>query len=80
MVWRFPQNQKKKITTIWFSKDLTPVLTPDLIFLTTALDFPNGTVGKLPAMQEMQVWSLGEEDPMEEEIATHSSILAFLEV
>ena len=26
-------------------------------------------------MQEMQVWSLGQEDPMENEIATHSSIL-----
>ena len=32
-----------------------------------------------PAMlktQEMQVWSLGQEDPMEEEMATYSSILA----
>ena len=26
--------------------------------------------------QEMQVWSLGLEDPLEEEMATHSSILA----
>ena len=26
-------------------------------------------------MQEMQVWSLGREDPLEEEMATHSSIL-----
>ena len=33
-----------------------------------------------PAMQEtqeMRVWSLGLEDPLEEEIATHSSILAW---
>ena len=33
-----------------------------------------------PAMQklqEMQVRSLGREDPLEEEIATHSSILAW---
>ena len=28
-------------------------------------------------MQEMQVWSLGWEDPWEEEMATHSSILAW---
>ena len=28
-------------------------------------------------MQEMQVWSLGQEDPLEEEMATHSSILAW---
>ena len=30
-----------------------------------------------PAMQETQVWFLGGEDPLEEEIATHSSILAW---
>ena len=32
-----------------------------------------------PATQEMQetgVWSLGQEDPLEEDMATHSSILA----
>ena len=32
---------------------------------------------RLPAMQEIQVQSMGWEDPMEEEIATHSSILAW---
>ena len=30
-----------------------------------------------PAMQETQVQSLGLEDPLEEEVATHSSILAW---
>ena len=33
-------------------------------------------VKNLPAMQESQVLSLGREDPLEKEIATHSSILA----
>ena len=28
-------------------------------------------------MQEMQVWSLGQEDPLEEKMAIHSSILAW---
>ena len=28
-------------------------------------------------MQEVQVWSLGQEDPLEEETATHSSIFAW---
>ena len=28
-------------------------------------------------MQETQVWSLGWEDPLEEEMATHSSILSW---
>ena len=31
----------------------------------------------LPAMQEMQFRSLGEEDPLENEMATHSNILAW---
>ena len=33
-------------------------------------------VKNLPAMQETQVPSLGQEDPLEEEMATHSSTLA----
>ena len=33
-------------------------------------------VENLPAMQETRVRSLGQEDPLEEEMATHSSILA----
>ena len=35
------------------------------------------TVKNLPAVQEMQVRSLGQEDPLEKEIATHSSVLAW---
>ena len=34
-------------------------------------------VKNLPAMQETQVQSLGWEDPLEEGLATHSSILAW---
>ena len=34
-------------------------------------------VKKPPAIQEMWVLSLGEEDPLEEEMATHSSLLAW---
>ena len=32
-------------------------------------------VKNLPAMQETQVGSLGQEDPLEKRVATHSSIL-----
>ena len=35
------------------------------------------TVKRLPAMRETQVQSLGWEDPLEKEMATHSSILAW---
>ena len=31
----------------------------------------------LPAMQEIRVRSLGQEDPLEKQMATHSSILAW---
>ena len=37
------------------------------------------TVKNLPAMQETQVQSLGQEDPLEKETATHSNILAWTE-
>ena len=35
------------------------------------------TVKNLPAMQETWVQSLGQEDPLEKEMATHSSIHAW---
>ena len=34
-------------------------------------------VKNLPVRQETQVQSLGQEDPLEEEMATHSSILVW---
>ena len=34
-------------------------------------------IKRLPAMRETQVWSLGWEDPLEKEMATHFSILAW---
>ena len=43
------------------------------------MGFPSGSVVKnLPAVQEAQVLSLGQEDPLEKEIAAQSSILFFL--
>ena len=35
------------------------------------------TVKNLPAMQETKVQSLGQEDPLKEEMATHCSLLAW---
>ena len=34
-------------------------------------------VKNVPTMQETWVWSLGQEDPLEKEMATHSNILAW---
>ena len=40
-----------------------------------SMAFPGGSVAKNPpVMQETQVWSLGLEDPLEKEMATHFSI------
>ena len=42
------------------------------------LVFPNGSVVKnLPAVQETWIQSLAQEDPLQEEMATHSSVLAW---
>ena len=35
------------------------------------------TIKRLPTMRETQVRSLGQEDPLEKEMATHSSTLAW---
>ena len=45
------------------------------------MSFPGGSDGKafeyLPALQVTRVQSLGQEDPLEKEMATHSSTLAW---
>ena len=44
---------------------------------TTLMGFHGGSMVKLlPTMRETQVQSLGQEDPLEKEMATHSSFLA----
>ena len=44
---------------------------------TEILNLTAQTVKNLPAMKGMQVQSLGREDPLEKEMATHSNILAW---
>ena len=49
-----------------------------LLTITGLLDFPGGSDGKESACSgEAWVWSLGWEDPLEKEMATHSSILSW---
>ena len=52
-----------------------------LVLLRHQLGFPGGTSGKEPVCQcrkgETQAKSLGQEDPLEEGMATHSNILAW---
>ena len=56
------------------SQSILKVLLPP----TRKMSFAGGSDGKhLPAMRETRVWFLGWEDLLEEEMATHSSILAW---
>ena len=66
---------ENSIDSPWGHKELD--MTEQLSLSATLKGFPgNSVVKNLPAMQETCVWSLGQEDTMEEEMATHSSILA----
>ena len=49
-------------------------MTPPFIFWSSLVA---QVVKCLPAMRETQVQSLGQEDPLEKEMATHSSTLAW---
>ena len=51
------------------------VIYVDLVF--NGVSLVAQMVKNLPAMQETQGQSLGQEDPLGEEVATHSSILAW---
>ena len=54
----------------WCSQDLTPLHD-------TGASRAAETVKRLPTMWETRVQSLGQEDLLEKEIATHSSVLAW---
>ena len=64
-----PQKTKHR-STIW-SKIYTHR------YICIGASFIAQSVKSLPAMQETQVWFLGQEESLEKEMATHSSILAW---
>ena len=57
--------------------DLLAVQGPQLKDLTRRPSLVPSMVKNLPAVREMQVPSLGQEDPLEKGIATHSSVHAW---
>ena len=62
------------------SMPLTSINHIPVIYVSVCLFWPSlvaQTVKRLPTMQETQVRSLGLEDPLEKETATHSSIHAW---
>ena len=58
------------------SCQVAPVGWDTLTIPSPKVGFSGGSVVKNLAMQEMQVLTLGQEDPLEKGMATHSSILA----
>ena len=57
--------------------DLLVLVRPPSPFLDVEGGFPGSSAVKNPlAIQEMQVQFLGQEDPLQEELATHSCIFA----
>ena len=61
---------------------MSPALVGRFFTTTSTWDFLGASlvaqsVKKLPAMQETRVQSLGQEDPLQKGMATHSSILAW---
>ena len=61
-----------------FHQMITALLWINNVLSIALLGFPGGSVIKnLPANEETWIWSLGEEDSLEKEVATHSSILAW---
>ena len=65
----------KKVLKIWNS-ELEPS-NSQLVYSDIWASFVAQSVKNLPAVQETWVWSLGWEDPLEKEMASHSSIIAW---
>ena len=71
--WQIPELQQLFATDTWVH--WFPIFLTNYHPVSGLKGFPGGSVGKEP-MQEIWVRSLGWEDPLEKEMATHSSILA----
>ena len=62
----------------WFNSWVRKILwRRDKLPTPVFMGFPGSPVKNLPAMWETWVWSLGWKDPVEEGMATHSSLLAW---
>ena len=68
------------ISSTWVTQTLALHLSTTSLLLSPIFGWASlmaQTVKNLPAMQEIRVRFLGQEDPLEKEMVTHSSILAW---
>ena len=68
LIYKAVKGGKSRTKHFWFTPLHSLVLWASLVAQ---------TVKNLPAMQESWVWSLGQEDPLEKRMATHSSTLVW---
>ena len=73
----FPSEPSIPLPLRSFPWPLTGIWTPSLVFASTRASLVDQILKNPPAMQETPVWPLGWEDPLENEMATHSSIPAW---
>ena len=59
------------------NRKMSKIIHPEFPFLASRASLLAQTVKSLPAVQKTRVQSLGWEDPLEKEMANHSSILAW---
>ena len=59
------------------AKSCPTLVTPQTVACQAPLSPGGSAVKNPPAMQDVQVWSLGQEDPLEKGMATYSSIFAW---
>ena len=60
------------VDSITYSVNMNLSKLQEVVHTTVAAQMVN-----LPAVQEIQAWTLGQEDPLEKEMAAHFSILAW---
>ena len=63
--------------TFWTNTDLISCLSLLFFIFWNKASLVTQLVKNLPAMQKTWAWSLGQEDPLEKEMATHSSTLTW---
>ena len=78
LAWKIPQMEEPDRLQSMGSQRIRQDWATSLTLIETeGASLVSQTVKNLPAMQETQVQSLGQEDPPEKEMANHSSILAW---
>ena len=75
--FRKGRGTRDQISTIWWIIKKAREFQKNICFCFIGASLVAQRLKHLPGMRETRVWSLGREDPLEKEMATHSSTLAW---